>query len=88
MQLFTTIILHFALSRLSFTDTHTYIFSHTHSELIQLSAHHQIPRGKNAVANVLRYFFGISVSETKNSVFCVQVTDVQPFLNPLSQPHI
>lgn len=51
--------------------------------------HRQIPRGgKKAVASVLRYFFGISVSETKNSMFCVQVTDVQSFLNsPPPQIH-
>lgn len=83
-----TSLFHFCLSQTR-TLTHMYFHTHTHT-LRTFTAICTSPntQRKNAVANVLRYFSGISVSETKNSVFCVQVTDVQPFLNPLSQPHI
>lgn len=64
----------------SLSHTHTQLHIFSHSEPIQPSAHQQIPEGKNYCVS--------RVSKTKTSVFCVQVTDVQPFLYPLSQPHI
>lgn len=45
----------------------SFIFSHAHSEPIEPSARHQI-EGEKAVANVLRYFFGILKLRTLCSV--------------------